>query len=195
VSSSVGLQIEEKRESGKTRMLLWIWVVVLVATSLGWAQNKSPVVEAHAIMATDAGHADSPLKLAVLAQVADGYHINDHKPTLDYLIPTELKVDPNDEFNVRSIVYPRGTPKRFAFSDVPLSVYEGRVVVGMLLQAGKAVPAGTYTLKAKFAYQACNDHACLAPTSVPMTVTLKIVPRNVPLKPIESDVFQRIKFE
>jgi DsbC/DsbD-like thiol-disulfide interchange protein len=177
------------------RMFLWIWVIVLIATSLGWAQNKSPVVEAHAIMATDAGHADSPLKLAVLAQVAAGYHINDHKPTLDYLIPTELKVDPSDEFTVKDVVYPRGTPKRFAFSDVPLSVYEGRVVVGILLQAGKAVPAGTYKLKAKFAYQACNDHACLAPTSVPMTVTLKIVPRNVPLKPIESDVFQRIKFE
>jgi DsbC/DsbD-like thiol-disulfide interchange protein len=168
---------------------------MLIATSLGWAPNNNPVVEAHAVMATDAGHADSPLKLAVLGQVAPGYHINDHKPSLDYLIPTELKVDPSDQFTVRNVVYPQGTLKRFAFSDVPLSVYEGRVVVALLLQAGKAVPAGTYTLKAKFAYQACNDHACLAPTSVPMTVTIKIVPRSVPLKPSESDVFQRIKFE
>ena len=93
------------------------------------------------------------------------------------------------------MVYPKGTLKKFAFSDVPLSVYEGTVVVGALLQAGKTVPAGTYTLKAKFAYQACNDHACLAPTSVPLTVTIKVVPRNVPLKPVEPDVFQRIKFE
>ena len=177
------------------RMLPWIWVVMLMATSLGWAQNNNAVVEAHAVMATDAGHADSPLKLAVLAQVAAGYHINAHKPSLDYLIPTELKVDPSDQFTVKNVVYPQGTLKRFAFSDVPLSVYEGRVVVGMVLQVGKAVPAGTYTLKARFAYQACNDHACLPPTSVPITLTIKIVPRSVPLKPIESDVFQRIKFE
>jgi len=168
---------------------------MLMATSLGWAQNNNAVGEAHAVMATDAGHADSPLKLAVLAQVAAGYHINAHKPSLDYLIPTELKVDPSDQFTVKNVVYPQGTLKRFAFSDVPLSVYEGRVVVGMVLQVGKAVPAGTYTLKAKFAYQACNDHACLPPTSVPITLTIKIVPRSVPLKPIESDVFQRIKFE
>ena len=177
------------------RMLPWIWVVMLMAASLGWAQNNNAVVEAHAVMATDAGHADSPMKLAVLAQVAAGYHINDHKPTLDYLIPTELKVDPSDQFTVKNIVYPQGALRRFVFSDVPLSVYEGRVVVGMVLQVGKAVPAGTYTLKARFAYQACNDHACLPPTSVPITLTIKIVPRSVPLKPIESDVFQRIKFE
>ncbi len=119
------------------RMLLWGWVLTLMAASLGWAQNNNPVVEAHAVMATDAAHANSPLKLAVLAQVAAGYHINDHKPSLDYLIPTELKVDPSDQFTVKNVVYPKGTPKKFAFSDVPLSVYEGTVVVGALLQAGK----------------------------------------------------------
>ena len=69
------------------------------------------------------------------------------------------------------------------------------MVVGALLQAGKSVPAGTYTVKGKFAYQACNDHACLAPTSVPLTLMIKVVPKNVPLKPVESNVFQRIKFE
>jgi len=177
------------------RMLLWGWVLTLMVASLGWAQNNSSVVEAHAVMATDAAHANSPLKLAVLAQVAAGYHINDHKPSLDYLIPTELKVEPSNQFTVKDVVYPKGTPKRFAFSDAPLSVYEGTVVVGTLLQAGKDVRAGTYALKAKFAYQACNDHACLPPTSVPLTVTIRVVPRNVPLKPVESDVFQRIKFE
>jgi thiol:disulfide interchange protein DsbD len=177
------------------RMFRWASVLTLMEVSLGWAQKSNPVVEAHAVMATDAAHADSALELAVLAQVSAGYHINEHKPSLDYLIPTELRVEPSDQFTVKNVTYPKGTLKRFAFSDVPLSVYEGAVVVGALLQAGKAVPAGTYTLKAKFAYQACNDHACLPPSSVPLTLTIKIVPRNVPLKSVEPDVFQRIKFE
>ena len=169
--------------------------MTLATMGLGLAQSNNSVVEAHAVVATDAAHANSTLKVAVVAQVAPGYHINDHKPSLDYLIPTELKVDPSDQFTVKNVVYPKGTLKKFAFSDSPLSVYEGTVVVGTLLQAGKNVPPGTYTLKAKFAYQACNDHACLPPTGVPLTVTIKVVPRNVPLKPVESDVFQRIKFE
>lgn len=177
------------------RIFLWGCTVTLLATSLGWAQNHNPVVEAHVVVATDAVHANSPLKLAVLAQVAAGYHINDHKPSLDYLIPTELKVEHSDQFVVKSVVYPKGTSKKFEFSDVPLSVYEGPVVVGAVLQAGKEMPAGTYTLKAKFAYQACNDHACLPPTNVPLAVSIRIVPPNVPLKPVEPDVFRRIKFE
>jgi len=191
----VGLQTAKKRDLRYMRMLLWSGVLTLMATSLGWAQNNNSVVEAHAMMATDAAHADSPVKLAVLAQVAAGYHINDHKPSLEYLIPTDLKVDPSEQFTVKNVVYPKGTLKRFAFSDVPLSVYQGTVVVGTLLQAAKGMAAGTYTLKAKFAYQACNDHACLPPASVPLTVTIRIVPRNVPLKPVESDVFRRIQFE
>jgi DsbC/DsbD-like thiol-disulfide interchange protein len=166
-----------------------------MATSPVWAQANYSVVEARAILATDASHANSPVELAVLAQVAAGYHINDHKPSLDYLIPTELKVDPSDHFAVKTVVYPKGTPVRFAFSDVPLSVYKDSVVVGALLQIGKGVPVGTYTLKAKLAYQACNDHACLPPASVPLTVIIKVVPRNTPLKAVEPNVFQRIKFE
>jgi DsbC/DsbD-like thiol-disulfide interchange protein len=167
----------------------------MLSLSFGWAQSGNSVVDAHAVIATDAAHADSPLKIAIVARVAPGYHINDHKPTLDYLIPTALKVDTLDQFVVKDVVYPKGTPKKFPFADVPLSVYEGSITVGAVLQAAKTAPPGIYTLKAKFAYQACNDHSCLAPTSVPLAITIKIVPRNVPLKPVESDVFQRIKFE
>jgi thiol:disulfide interchange protein DsbD len=176
------------------RTLVWGMVLLLVAASAGRAQHANSVVEARAVMATDAAHADASVRIAVLAQVAAGYHINDHNPSLDYLIPTELKVDPGDQFTVKTLVYPKGTLKKLAFSDAPLSVYEGTVVVGALLEVTKTVPAGTYPLKAKFAYQACNDHACLPPTSVPVTLTLKIVPHNVPLKTVESNVFERIKF-
>jgi len=184
-----------RMDFGSMRIIAWSGLLTLLVASVGWAQENGSVVEARALMATDAAHPNSTIKLAVLAQVAPGYHINDHKPSLDYLIPTEFKVEPSDQFAVANVVYPKGTLKRFAFSDIPLSVYEGAVGVGATLQAGKTVPPGTYTLKAKFAYQACNDHACLPPASVPLTVTIKVVPRNVPLKPVESDAFQRIKFE
>ena len=193
--TKMGLRTVEMRDRASMRMILRVAVLALMATTMGWAQAPNSVVEAHAVMATDAAHANSPVKLAVLAQVAPGYHINDHKPTLDYLIPTELKVQPSDQFTVKSLVYPKGTPRRLAFSNDPLSVYEGSVVIGALLQAGKTLPPGTYTLQVKLAYQACSDHACLPPKSVPMTVTVKVVPANVPLKRMETDVFKRIKFE
>ena len=195
MNTGVELRTTKKRDFGDLMMPLGVLSLTLIAASFGWAQSNIPVVEAHAVMATDATHPDSLVKLAVLAQVAAGYHINDHKPSLDYLIPTKFEVDPSDKFTVKSVVYPKGTLKKFQFSDIPLSVYEGKVVVGVLLQAAKNVPAGTYSLKAKFAYQACNDHACLGPTSVPVALTIKVVPQSVPLKAVETNVFQRIKFE
>ncbi len=176
-------------------MLPMVVLLGAIAVQIGWSQGNTAVVEAHAVMATDAVHADSVAKVAILAQVAPGYHINDHKPSLDYLIPTRFVADSSDQFSVKNLVYPKGNPKSFPFSDVPLSVYEGQVVVGVMLQVGASIPAGTYTLKGKFAYQACNEHACLPPTSVPVTIDIKVVPHQVSLKSVNKNVFQRIKFE
>ena len=157
--------------------------------------QSGPVVEIHAVSSTEAVHADSHVKVAVVAKIASGYHINDHKPSLEYLIPTKFVPEPSGDFTVKDIVYPKGTPVKLSFSDSPLSVYQGSVIVGVELQSAKSLKPGNYQLKAKFAYQACSDHACLAPASVPVVLTLKVVPDSVPLKATEPDVFKRIKFD
>jgi thioredoxin:protein disulfide reductase len=177
------------------RMFFCGLLLALMPVGLGMAQGNKPVVNARALTANDSVHANSTLKVAIVAEVAPGYHINDHKPTLDYLIPTELRLEPNAQMALRDVTYPRGTLRKLTFSDASLSVYEGEIVVGALLQVAKAVRPGSYTLKGKLAYQACNDHACLPPTSVPLTLTVKVVPRSVPLKQVNSDVFQRIQFK
>jgi len=159
------------------------------------AAQRPSVVEARMLLATDAAPVGSTAKAAVVAEITPGYHINDNKPTLDYLIPTELKLEPSKEVSVTKVVYPKGELKSFAFSDAKLSVYEGTLELGALLEIGRTARPGTYTLKGKFAYQACNDHACLPPTSVPVTLAVKVVPRGAPVKRVNGDVFDRISFE
>jgi len=178
-------------------MLRILLSVILAAwtANLARGQEPVPVVQAKLVMATDAAHANSTVKVAVVATVVPGYHINDHKPTLDYLIPTELKLEALKQISIKDVVYPKGELKKFGFSDGPLSVYEGTVTVGTLLEVARGVPPGAYTLKGKFTYQACNDHACLPPASLPLTLTFKVVRRSVPLKPVNSDVFERIQLE
>lgn len=130
-----------------------------------------------------------------MAEIAPGYHINDHKPTLDYLIPTELKLDDTKDLSVAKFAYPKGEPTKFAFSDTALSVYEGTVVVGALLKVARAVQPGTYTVKGKLTYQACNDRACLPPASAPVTLTVRVVSRGVPMKRVNAEVFSKIQFD
>jgi thioredoxin:protein disulfide reductase len=153
------------------------------------AQTDAPVVEARMVLATDAVHPGSPAQAAVVAQIAAGYHINDHKPSLDYLIPTELKLEPAKPVEVTKIDYPKGELVKLEFSDTPLSVYQGKIVVGTTLKVAPTAAPGSYTVNGKFAYQACNDHACLPPTSVPVTLRVKVVGRQVPVKAVNTDVF------
>jgi len=125
---------------------------------------------------------NSIVRAAVVVEVVPGYHINDHHPSLEYLIPTEVKLEPNQQVTVKDITYPKGEPKKFAFSDAPLSVYEGTVRVDVVLQLERKTPPGNYEVKGQLAYQACNDHACLPPASVPLLFSFKVVRRGAPAK-------------
>jgi len=172
----------------------FLLLVMCAASTAAWSQAAPPVVETRTVLATDAGHSGSTVEAAVEAEIASGYHINDHHPSLDYLIPTELKLDPSKQVSVEKVVYPKGEPQKFAFADEPLSVYEGNLVVGAKLKIASGLAPGVYTLKGKLAYQACNDHACLPPASAPVTLTVKVVERSVPLKRVNANVFRTISF-
>ena len=156
-------------------MLLFSFALVCAALC---AQAPEQVVKAKVTVAPGEARPDSVVKAEVVAEVLPGYHINDHHPTLDYLIPTEVKLEPNKAVARNDITYPKGEPKKFAFSDTPLSVYEGAVRVDVAFQLDPKVPPGDYEVKGKFAYQACNDHACLPPASVPISFPLKVARRG-----------------
>jgi len=165
--------------------------LLLAARPLG--AQAAPVVSGRMVLATDGAHAGSTVKAALVAEVTAGYHVNDHVPSLDYLIPTELKLEAALPLAPGSAVYPKGTARKFAFLDTPISVYEGKLVVGTQIQVAANARPGSYTLKGTLNYQACNDHACLPPTSLPLTLTVKVVPRSVGLKNVNPDVFRGIK--
>ncbi len=101
--------------------------------------------------------------LALAARLAEGWHVNSHKPTEEYLIATEVTLDPIAGATFGDPVYPDGKIEKFSFSETPLSVYAGafRIEVPVRWEGG-AAPA----LSGSVGYQACNDTQCLAPASV-----------------------------
>jgi DsbC/DsbD-like thiol-disulfide interchange protein len=140
------------------------------------------VVKAKVTMAEAVAYPDSVVRAAVVAEVLPGYHLNDHHPSLDYLIPTEVKLEPSKQVTVKDITYPKGELKKFAFSDALLSVYEGTVRVDVALEIEHKTLPGNYEVKGQLAYQACNDHACLPPTSAPLLFSFKVVRRGAPVR-------------
>lgn len=167
---------------------------LLIVCTLGYGAAPQ-VVSARALLATDAVHPGQAAKMAVVAQIQPGYHINSHNPTLDYLIPTRITFNDSLSFSAEKVVYPHGTSKKFSFMNVPISVYEGEIHLGAILGVSASTQPGFYTWPGKFMYQACNDHACLPPTSVLFEVSIQVVAPTVRLKPANTKIFKTINFK
>jgi len=142
----------------------------LVAAGAASAQIARPE-KAHLEIesATSAGGTAS---LVARVEIDEGWHVQAHVPTYDYLIPTVLSLDLPPGSGEPEIDYPAPQLYKFAFADEQLDVYEGTIRITArfaLPPGGSGALAGT----AKLRYQACDDRSCLAPvdTSAAFTVT------------------------
>ena len=95
--------------------------------------------------------------------MSPGWHVNSHKPSEEYLIPTEVRVEPDPVVMAGEPRYPEGKNLKFAFADKPLSVYEDRFTVEVPITFRGAPPP---VLNGSVEFQACSDKECLAPASV-----------------------------
>jgi thioredoxin:protein disulfide reductase len=110
-----------------------------------------------------ASHETGKGMLTVHAKLAQGWHTNSHKPSEDYLIPTSLKLTPEEGVTFGEPRYPEGKLEKFSFSDKPLSVYAGDFSMEVPVSWTGAPPSVSGSVE----FQACNDTQCLAPASVP----------------------------
>ena len=113
----------------------------------------------------------SEIKIPLVVRIRSGYHINSDKPAEDYLIPTQVAWDASPLQVVR-VDYPEAEIVSYPFSEKPLSVYSGEIEIVTVLRAPADAKPGD-TIPGRLHYQACNDKACLAPTSVEISVPVR----------------------
>ena len=176
------------------RILAFLLFTVLAFTSVARVPPRN-LVKLRPLTATDAAHPGSKLDVVVVADILEGYHINDHWPTLDYLIPTNLEWTRHRVIEAGKLIYPPGRMQSFPFSENALSVYEGRLLIGARLHLNSGIKPGEYTLQGRLSYQACNDQACLPPAKEPFQLRIKVISAEVPLIRLQRELFDQIKFE
>ena len=108
------------------------------------------------------------VELPLIVRIRRGYHINSNKPTEDYMIPTRLTWD-SAEIQVEAVEFPEAELYTLSFSDQPLAVFSGEFVIKTRFRAPRNLPATLTEAKATLHSQACNDKACLAPTTAEIT--------------------------
>ncbi len=162
-------------------------LLALTATAAG-AQIQAPK-KASFVLSADATayEAGGPAKVAALVTIDPGWHVNSHKPTFEYLIPTVLDLELPAGWAQETVQYPPAEMQSFSFAEQPLAVYDGDVVI----LANVSVPAnaaqGTHALRASLRFQACNDSQCLPPVTAEAEIQLTVGPGGKPQNP---DLFQ-----
>jgi suppressor for copper-sensitivity B len=115
------------------------------------------------------------VRLAAVMTIDEGYHTNSHEPTYDWLIPTVLDLDLPQGWGEPEVRYPSGEMKAFAFTEEPISVYEGAVRLLVTFNLPEDVGIGTEpAVQASLRYQACDDHSCLPPVTTDARLTLTL---------------------
>jgi suppressor for copper-sensitivity B len=113
-------------------------------------------------------------RLVALLHIEHGWHVNSHKPTYEYLIPTEVELALPGGWEAATFTYPAGKMARFTFAEEELSVFEGDVPIVASFRVPASQATGEVRVDATVAYQACNDTQCLPPIHRKETVTLRI---------------------
>jgi len=172
--------------------LITILVILLTATTFAKFGVQKDLVKIETYQSFDKVYAGTEFKLAIKADVAEGWHINSDKPYDEYLIPTSLSILENPNFKLTKVAYPKPHDFKFSFSESPLSVWEGQVYFGALVEVDSNVSPGVYSLIVELEYQACNDMSCQAPTSVKDTINIEVADKTSPVNTINDEIFKEI---
>jgi thiol:disulfide interchange protein DsbD len=145
------------------------------------------VVSGKAYQSLDGVQPGGEFKIALKLKIDDGWHINSVKPNEKDLIASELLV--SKPFEIVKTKFPEAQNLKFDFSDVPVSVYEGNILVGALIKVPDSLQVGQYKMVVTFNYQACNNQSCLPPNDFTDTLVINVVDKTVPVNEINSEIF------
>ncbi|MEK6284830.1 MAG: cytochrome c biogenesis protein CcdA [Acidobacteriota bacterium] len=156
------------------------------------AQGSDRVVKAKGFASVDGVRPGDKFKVAVAVEVGDGYHINAHRPSLDFLIPTTVKFEPSAGISVAQEKYPAPKHRKFEFApETELAVHEGTLFITAEAQADGTMQQGAANIRALVTVQACNDTQCLAPSDLTVEIPIKVVTAKQSIKEANADVFAR----
>jgi len=126
-------------------------------------------LEAPADPVRPGGRARAVLKMTI----EHGWHVNANQPLEDFLIATEVALGETPAELVAA-VYPKPEVVELSFSEEPMAVYEGSVLIGLELKTPDGVAEGGLTVPGVVTVQACNDAMCMPPTDLPFEIGLQV---------------------
>lgn len=146
-------------------------VLALLAATAAWGQFRGVQAASVSSVAPISLEAGKTVEGSLAIRIRPGYHINSNKPAEEYLIPTKLTW--NTAGLETEVTYPESELFVSEFSEDAMLVFSGEIELKTQFKASAKLPAGLTEIAGTLRYQACTDKACLAPTSLDVTIPLR----------------------
>lgn len=170
-------------------------ILLIFSTSRNLSEAEEAVIGTEILLSRSGIHAGDIFKLAVRLKIDSAWHINANPVSDEFLFPTTLVIDENENIKILEIFYPRPEKGKFKYSEVELEIYSGQIILGALIQSVQDLAPGLLKLKGKVSYQACNDRFCVPPKTLELEALAKIIPAAEPAEEINQDIFSHMEFK
>ena len=110
---------------------------------------------------------------SIVLSIPGGLHVNSSRPASEYAIPTTVRLS-GTGVRVSGPTFPRGTNRKFQFSENLINVYEGTVRFPFTVNVPAGFKGDTVRVRAVVRYQACTDEVCYPPRTKEVTLTARV---------------------
>lgn len=132
--------------------------------------------------------------LAITADMAEGWHIQQHQPSEDWMIPTTLDLRglPSG-VTYGDIQWPEPKAMPYDLGDGPqmFDFYADGATFFVKVSVGQTVEPGAYEAVAAVTYQACDDTRCLEAQTAELPFTVNVVGPDASVAAQNADLFER----
>jgi thiol:disulfide interchange protein DsbD len=181
---------EVPRELMKRFAVLFLIVAIIVPAAV-WAQGlrPEPVFGVKLAVDREPAIAGDAIGLAIVVNIDRGWHVNSDQPGDEFSMPTSVKWTLPEGWPDPVVRYPDGELLTFEFSESPIEVWEGRVVIHASLEIPPTA-SGAHRIEAVVTAQACNDTQCLPPVPVRATSEFDVAAPGSPWQTRNDDLFE-----
>ena len=155
----------------------------------GATQKDHAKVRARAFLATDKLPAGRTTAVAVVLDIADGWHVRGAEPAEKYAVPTVVSVKTKRGTQIGRFAFPTDPPLAPGGERRPVQELHGRVVLRAAVKVPAAAAGGDEELEVTVRYQACDDTQCLRPKTLTFGGTLPVAAAGEPVAPANAQWF------
>ncbi len=164
--------------------------------------SKKPageIVKVRTAWSLDRVHPGNHVILAVIFDIAKGFHINADKnqiiPVKDLILyPTKVQIIKVPEgITAESPRFPKAHELKVEYADEDMMFFTGQAVIYLPMKIDEKVKPGLLHLKVQIGYQACDARTCLLPKNAVLEETLEVVESDQEPVEINKELFAGYK--